>query len=320
MANAKTRRFSTTRKKQGKMKPKILLVADVRGWAWDIKSKQIVKFLSDEFDFHIHYMVQEGKLEKDLATKFDLFLTFAPKYVDTLVARGIPIERRITGVTAHFKDMEKDLQTRMGKVKYVHANSKMLLKIVEKYYPDSFYTPNGVDIELFYPVKGKKREVFTIGHVAKPSPRKGFKKIIEPAWIDAKKNGHIGLKVNQRRYHDAIPHHKMNEWYQDVDLMVFCSDIDGTPCPMLEAAACGIPSMINRIGNAPEFIRDSINGYLMEVGVTNYAEKLMFVRDHRYLCEYMGALARETILTDWTWQKNAENFRHMFRKVLNARS
>src|SRR3989338_5085401 len=36
-------------------KPLIMLLADVRGWAWDTKAGQIQKYLSDEFDFDILY-------------------------------------------------------------------------------------------------------------------------------------------------------------------------------------------------------------------------------------------------------------------------
>ena len=300
------------------MKPRILLLPDVVGWCWDHKCQQIVKHLKDYFDFKIHYTVQEGKLPKDYGSQFDLFLTFAPKYVDMLESRNVPIERRITGVTAHFLGIEDDLKSRIGKVKYVHANSVMLTYEIRKYYKDTFYVPNGVDPSIFYKdARVEKSSKFVVGHVGKSAPRKGFDRIIKPAFDDCADSG-MKLKANQRRYHDALSQDEMREWYQDVDVMVFASDIDGTPNPMLEAAAIGIPSIINRIGNAPEFIHNMTNGIIVdEVGVTNYADAIRWMRDHPLERQVMGMRAKETVMRDWTWAMQVKNYDHMFRSILN---
>lgn len=297
------------------------MVCDVPNWAWSTKARQIKKYLSNEFDIDIFYTVQEGKLPKDIADKYDLFFTFAPRYVDMLEARDIPIGKRITGVTAHFLNIEKDLESRRNKVKYVHANSILLVNLVNRYYPDVFYLPNGVDPTRFFPIERMrmKDRPFTVGHVGKAAPRKGFDSIIKPAFEDASKYGEMVLKANRRRYYDAIPHEQMNEWYQEVDVMVFASDLDGTPNSMLEAGLINIPSIINRIGNAPELIVDGFNGFLMEtVGVTTYAEKIVWCRNNFSEVVRMGRNMREIILDKWTWEKQSSNYREMFRRILDA--
>lgn len=301
------------------MSARILMIVDVPGWAWDIKAQQVKRFLSNEFYIDIFYTVQEGKLDKDIAKKYDLFFTFAPRYVDMLEARDVPIGKRVTGVTAHFLNIEKDLETRRNKVKYVHANSLLLMDVVRKYYSDVFYLPNGVDPTRFFPIERMRMRdrPFTVGHVGKAAPRKGFDSIIRPAFDDACKKGEMVLKANRRRYYDAIPHVEMNEWYQDVDIMVFASDLDGTPNSMLEAGLIGIPTIINWIGNAPELIVDGFNGFLMEtMGVSIYAEKIAWCRYNTSEVKRMGRNMREIILDKWTWQTQVENYREMFRRIL----
>ncbi len=88
-------------------KPKILLISDVPGWAWDYKCQQIKKYLSDEFDFTIIHRYQEGKLYRKQIGKHDLYFTFAPKFLDML--KPIPIHQRVSGVTAHYLGMDKDM-------------------------------------------------------------------------------------------------------------------------------------------------------------------------------------------------------------------
>jgi len=108
----------------------------------------------------------------------------------------------------------------------------------------------------------------------------------------------------------------MVEWYQEIDIMVFASKLDGTPNPMLEAAACGIPSVINPIGNAPEFITEE-NGVLVhEVGVSNYCKIMEWARDNPDKVKEMGRKARETVLAGWTWKGQSAHYRHMFRTIL----
>jgi len=302
------------------MKPKILMVADVKGWAWWYKAQQVKKHLANEFDIDIVCVVQEGALPKELASKYDLFFTFAPKYLKMLSNIGVPVKKRISGITAHFLGLEDDLLRFQNHVVYFHANSPALVKIAERYYRHVFYVPNGVDETIFYPTNRKPKDVFIVGHVGKPTARKGFDSIIMPAFEKAFSGGRsvATLKVNQRRYYNALSQPEMREWYQDVDVLVFASDLDGTPNPMLEGGAIGIPSIINCIGNAEEFISDGVNGFLMrEKTVDAYADRLQWCFYNREQCWKMGEEARKTVLSSWTWKQKVENYRNMFREILS---
>lgn len=300
-------------------KPQILLIPDVKGWAWWHKSQYLKRYLSDEFDFDIklglgvpgNYVRRD--LLKGLRKKYDLYMTFGWSFVDML--KYVPMRKRITGVTAHRRDGV--IKPNMMKAHWRHANSRLLYKqLINMNFGNVYYTPNGVDDELFVPKKPIKPDApLVVGHVGKLSNMKQQKKIIEPACRLA------GVKYfsHYNNYMDAIPLEKMPEVYQKFDLFIVASMEDGTPCPALEAAACGRPILSNKIGNMPEFIKDGVNGWLMKhCNKEEYAKKLKWIKENKQLLPKMGENARGTVEKYWSWKVQAENYRKMFRDALDA--
>lgn len=295
-------------------RPNILLICDVKNWAWWNKSLYLKKHLSDDFNFEIIYIVGKGKDRTTYinADKHDLFFTYGWTYIDML--NPIPKEKKITGMTAH--RIKKVVEPRMKKAVAVHANSMMLYEELKTIHDNVFYVPNGVDEELFRVKKQisvDKRRNLIVGHVGKDCPVKGQQVYIIPAIKKARAKSHLHLKD----YRDMIPHEDMWEAYQNMDCFIVASLEDGTPNPALEAAACGRPIISNRIGNMPEFIKDGWNGFLIdERNVEQYAEKIKYFKNNRRELKRMGENARMTVELAWTWKQQAENYRYMFKKVL----
>ena len=66
------------------------------------------------------------------------------------------------------------------------------------------------------------------------------------------------------------------------------------------------------------FIHNMTNGIIVdEVGVTNYADAIRWMRDHPLERQVMGMRAKETVMRDWTWAMQVKNYDHMFRSILN---
>uniref|UniRef100_A0A6M3IX95 Putative glycosyltransferase n=1 Tax=viral metagenome TaxID=1070528 RepID=A0A6M3IX95_9ZZZZ len=293
--------------KEGK-KPNIILISDVKGWAWWYKSEQLKKYLSDEFNFDITSVVDSRK--RIITSKYDLCLTFGYSYVYTIL--DAPIHKRISGVTAHRP--LSILRPRMQEVAVTHANSILLLEELKRMHPIIYYVPNGVDEELFRIVKSipESRDKIVVGHIGKLCPQKGQKEIIEPAVKKANAN-YIN---NYSSYLNKKPFDKMYEIYQEMDVFIVASTEDGTPNPALEAAACGRPIISNKIGNMPEFIKDGYNGFIVDKHPNAYSEKIKYLSEHRNKLIEMGNNARKTIEEGWTWKIQAENYRKMFREML----
>lgn len=215
----------------------------------------------------------------------------------------------------------RNFTTLASKCCAVGTNNYISLKDLKQYHKGkTFYAPRGVDPDVFYPLSKKhkpKHDKFVVGYVGKPVPEKGLNIIQEACNIAG-----VRLMTNTRNFTDALGHDDMREFYNKADVYVVASTIDGTPNPMLEAAACGKPIISNHIGNAPEFIKQGYNGYLIEKKhgrkINKYVYWLKHLEENRKKCFEMGLNARKEILKNWTWGKVTENERKIFREVLNG--
>jgi len=293
-------------------KPRILLISDVKDWAWWLKGEYLQKYLSDEFDIELICVLGEGCISQWQIpqNKFDLYFTFGYSYIDFLY--NVPKYKKTTGVTAH--RAPNVIIPKMKQAGHLHANSMMLYReLVDMGFKTVYYVPNGVNEELFRPIKPipLEREKIVCGHVGKECDAKGQKQIIYPA---IKQAGGERLS-NVVTWKEKIPHNQMYKIYQDMDVFIVASTEDGTPNPALEAASCGRPIISNKIGNMPELIKDGVNGFLVGRNRIEYVEKIQWLQKHRGKMIKMGEEARKTIKKYWTWEVQAENYRKMFRNI-----
>lgn len=298
-------------------KPKILLCCDVPGWAWWYKAHILKKYLSDEFDFEIICLDKKSFDGKD---KYDLYFTFGFLYVDRLNA--IPKDRKMTGITA-IRPVAQ-FRPKIKKAFAVHANSVQLFDMLNEIHDRCYYVPNGVDPEIFKPDRLAAQYPFTIAHVGKPVPEKGYDQVIKPIMERLKD---VRLKSHRKGYNNAKPQNEMVPFYQDIDILIVSSTIDGTPNPALEAAACGKTIISNPIGNMPQFIKDGMNGFLVPgepngsanlkgFRIEDYLAKIELLKQNRTRCTKMGQEARKTVLEGWSWKIQVERYRNMFREVI----
>ena len=135
------------------------------------------------------------------------------------------------------------------------------------------------------------------------------------------KDAGVLLTENQRNYTNALTKDEMRNFYNEGHVLLVASRSDGTPNPALEAAACGIPVITNRIGNMPEFIKDAKNGFFIDKGNpgvqrAEYVNKLMWMRKNPKKVKEMGESARQTVIKGWTWKHAMEYERKALRGIL----
>lgn len=294
---------------------KVLVVADVQGWAWDKKARALKQQLDgDEFQVDVAYM-QHDRLQEG----YDLYHLFEVYQVN---AQPLPAGARfVTGITAHVWrtwEMRHGAGTVRGwaaGAAAVHANSIMLRdEFAAHLGRPVWYLPNGVDEAFYQRYRPRAQdERLVVGHVGKPNPRKGCEEFIRPACAAAG----VELREVRRTSKDALSAEAMREFYQDLHVLVVASDMDGTPNPALEAAACEVAIVSNRIGNMPEFVySDTGNGMLVERSVDAYVSALRVLKQDMKTCLEWGREARRTVERDWTWEKMAQNYAQMWREVI----
>lgn len=208
----------------------------------------------------------KNKIDK---SAYDLYFTFGfafPHYVLNSKNKS----KCISGLTAHRK--KDQVVKAMGSVSHHHANSALLYNELKSFGFNPFYVPNGVDEKLFRPLLPHfhRRLNLVIGHVGKKSPKKNQKTFIEP--LMNKVEAFYEPCYNQ--FDNKVPHTQMVNKYQTFDMFIAASSEDGTPNGMLEAAACERSALINKIGNAPELIKNGVNGFLLNMNETEYIDKI----------------------------------------------
>lgn len=292
------------------MKPKIALLADVRNWAWARKAEQLRANLSDHFDFEYACLYAHPRPDP-LPKGCDLYNTF-----EVFQARGLPPGLPyVTGMTAHvWETWEKQygpgtVRKWASGARAFHANSRLLEAEMRTLLERPIcYVPNGVDEKFFHRTRAHRGSRLVVGWVGKPNPRKGSHLVREACALAG-----VELRTVERTHRNAFGAEQMREFYQDLHVLAVQSDMDGTPNPALEAAACGVAIVSNRIGNMPEFV-DGNNGRLVERNARSLADALRSISAEDAV--RMGEAARATIEADWTWAKMAPNYARMWREAL----
>jgi glycosyltransferase involved in cell wall biosynthesis len=114
---------------------------------------------------------------------------------------------------------------------------------------------------------------------------------------------HFGGQVGQR---------DLPRWYHRADIYISPSHVDGSSISLLEALACGMPSLVSDIPGNREWIEDNVNGWLFRDGdVEDLAEKILNAIKNRRSFKRIGELARKTVEERADWRKN-------FGKLLEA--
>jgi glycosyltransferase involved in cell wall biosynthesis len=303
-------------------KPRVVVHADVPFWAWGRKGAAYKKHLSDEFEITVAFNAEPPDY-----SAADLVHLFEVSQISRVPAqyRG----KKIAGLTANVWRTwgAERMLAWAAQVDALHGNSVLIAQDLRQFHPRVHYTPNGVDTDFWY--RMRPRTVYGVAaliacHVGKPNPRKGA-----PQLVAACEQARVTLRLVQRTSHIAKPWEDLREMYQDAHVQLTMSDMDGTPNPMLESAACENMLISTRVGNMPQLIVDGRNGFLIgpepdpETGridqdalIPEYVEKLQWCAAHPDETSIMGQHAREDIEADWTWAIQCEKVRAMWREVL----
>jgi hypothetical protein len=309
------------------MKPKILVIVDVPGWALERTADNVIARLSGQYVFEKAF--NNNAVEKIRAGNLDLlYITYETQFQDAGITVDIP-KKAVTGVRCHFKwdgggkglPPSSAFLSHLGKFAALNVPSRILENIFKPLHPAVFYTPHGVDMHIFKPKAGgpyasPEGELILgwAGSLTNHPGKRGVEDLIMPA-VEGLKGVTLKLAAREEKWRTQ---EEMVAFYQGVDVQICASRTEGGPHPLLEAAACGIPLISTRVGIAPELIRDGDNGFLIERDIESIRHAVIKLRDNRALRTAMGKRARETAASAWNWDTQAKNYVPFFDYGLNA--
>lgn len=302
----------------GKTKPKILLVPNIANWAFDFEADQIIKHFSHKYDFTKIYHA-DFFMGPENYSKYDkIFVFFWPtlKYFLKHLSPKEAKEKLMAGVFSYnsWEGHKKEAQKLFTKCRGVVVNDKNLAKIFKSKNYQTYYAPKWVDHRHFKPLSATKRsKKLIVGWAGNPDHNgknyKGFWNILLPVcetnkdWIDLK---------TAMAGHDRVPYNKMPRFYNSLDVITCLSKAETGPNTLLEAGACGIPSISTQVGVAPELIKNGFNGWIIERNKGALEKVLKKAYREKNKLKIMGRKTRQKILKDWTCDKNIKIYDKIF--------
>jgi O-antigen biosynthesis protein len=336
-------------------KPKIAIVADVRDWAFHNIAAQIHKHLSARYDIEILYI---GDYNNDMSVLFpDLFCrgfklvhflwrsTLLEIYIYLKSLEGQKAQEYIrcfadTPTTFSIYDhcflSQQEILERTvlfnNLANGYTVSSRRLCKTytdIDSYRGPDMVIEDGVNAEIFYPenterLSEENRDI-VVGWVGNSKwwsydgvDHKGLHTLIKPA-IEALKKEGIAIVGNfADRNERFIPFSEMVDYYRAIDVYVCASDIEGTPNPVLEAMACGVPVISTDVGIVPDVFGPLQSEFILKERTKDALKESL--RRVAASPELRMALSRENLtqIKEWTREKESRKWDVFFKKHLDS--
>lgn len=338
------------------LKPKIALVIDTDDWAFANIARMLEVYISDQFDFKIipssvlscvdhiflaaadcdlvHFFWREylrlieSPFSKVHVERFGFsFDEFRRRYLNKPVT---------TSVYDHLYLSPEERQLRSSFFRtevtaYSVASKRLddIYKSLPEYPAPTMVLQDGVSLDLFQPT-GRARfnmpiqRPIVIGWAgnskwaAEQDDVKGFNTILLPAIEQLKGEGFdIQTRFADRQV-ALVPHARMPAYYNSIDIYVCASKFEGTPNPVLEAMACGVPVVSTDVGVVPEVFGPQQLGFMVkERSVSAFVEALRRLLTERHLFRTLSEENLQSIQL-WHWEIKAQQFAVFFAKVLQS--
>ncbi len=297
----------------GSAKPRLLLLCDRRGWAYDITARNLASRLGAEFDFDIRYVAESPVIDP---AAYDLIYVFwwGERYHRRFVPDG---SRTVKEVSSHRWELEEAfgrhspaeaVERYMHDAAWLVTTSRLLERRFREVHPGVFRYPLGVDTGLF----GHRRErtgPMRIGWAGNIGDRqKGVGEILVPA---------CGSAFELSLAPGDLPHESLGDFFNGLDVICVASAGEGTPLPLIEAMACGCFAVSTDVGVAREVIEHGRNGLIVARSPEAFREAFEWCGERLDLIRGAGRENAERIRSSQSWEESARQYAEVIRRILS---
>jgi glycosyltransferase involved in cell wall biosynthesis len=244
--------------------PKVLLICDSPGWAFDrIAQKQKI-YLAKWFDITVTYTKDWNAL-KIFLFEYDwdaiVFLWRAPLF--QLVREGVLSEDLVAKISYCIYDhqgnlgYEQEILFLESRKVPVGVVNKRLFNDLKSFHSLLFHIPDGVDTGLFKPFKTSERKKIRIGWSGNTKwggvdDVKGYGKIIRPVMdVLGAHNEFFEFDIIDSSQ-GKLPQDEVAMAMKKWDVVICLSEHEGTPNPVLEGLAMGLIVVSTPVGMTSE--------------------------------------------------------------------
>lgn len=284
------------------MKKSIAFVCDVPNWAFEIGAKAIKKQLEEEYNVDIFsskndvYKEDLFKVLEDVKNydhihffwRKTLLQLEEEKFLNDLKNIGMTFEEYMrpiipklsTGIYDHAfldKDSINTYKNILNKYvsKYIVCSQKLynIYCNIEEYknpwgiiidtYDESIFQASNLDRFNKY---DRELVVGWVGNSAwqiETADFKGVNTILNPVMKELENEGYNIVKRYADKVTGIITNDKMPNYYNSIDICVCTSMYEGTPRPIIESMACGVPIISTDVGIVPEVFGEKQKRYII---------------------------------------------------------
>ena len=267
----------------------IALIVDMKDWAFDIEAKILKNNLKDKFDIDIYvskdyddnlfYILEDTK-------KYDIIHFFWRKlllqlstdeFKDLLIKNNYEYDDYIN-------DISKKISTGIYDHLFLDEESIKLYSNVFNKYCNKYYTCSKKLFDIYNSIEEykspwgvihdtydsnlydggdrtrykNKKDYLIIGWIGnsnwniKYKDFKGFHTILNPVLDELIEEGYLIKKHFADKNIKFRTNEEMPAYYQEIDICIITSTEEGTPRPIIEAMASGVPLITTNVGIAEE--------------------------------------------------------------------
>jgi glycosyltransferase involved in cell wall biosynthesis len=288
--------------------PKVLFIVEHESNSWGIAAKGCLKSLGCEGEVigQVPFLTQTPDL-KQYARIFNYMWrdeNIMKKLLDQ--ARG-----KVVNCIAAGPDMDSESLSLFANAtsgfRDIGANTAKAVSILNSLSVDTrvHLLSHGVDTDTFFP-KPVAHTGFRVGWIGRVKyPIKRFelaKKIV--GGIPGAELVVASNKADPGGY-PFYEYSDMPNFYNSIDVLLITSRSESHPLIVMEAMACGLPVLTTNVGDVESMILNGVTGHIVSTEATEdkYRLILNFLKNNPAHGRRMGALARATILQNWTWGK-----------------
>lgn len=297
---------------------KILIIADVRGWAYDKRAQALKKYAPDSFDVDITYV---HEVPNDMSM-YDLVFNIDYSQTANIKQKLRNQSAKAKLVVSHNADHQRahsQLETSLLMADFVVMNNRAAWEHNGRA-KKTCNISNGVDLDIFHrivPWSDRKERAVWVGNAGK-----GLNDILLPL---QKACPHIEFefKVKTGKEWDPVTHlpnsdiwssEEMAQWYNIARYVICCSETEGTPNYLLEAMACGCVPVTTNVGNVPEFLTKTAT----KIVPRDLRSFIEFFRNPPLDASIRSGNAEYEIELHWSWEQRAKLYFLLFASLIEG--
>jgi glycosyltransferase involved in cell wall biosynthesis len=290
----------------------ICFLCDRPNWAFDISASEIIRHLSDEFNFKKEYVIDKPNLNPNGYDLIHIFFwgeTYHKQF-------NIPKDKVLKCVESHRWQFEPQFgllnpremaEKYLYDAKYINCISKRLFTLFQDIVENVFCTENGFSPEKFYYETDRTGEISICFAGNTNDPVKGIEDIFLPACGS-------DLKYDLA---NNLKHSELRGFYNAHDVYAVCSKNEGGPLPLLESMACGCFPVCCDVGIVPELVVHKKNGYIVsERTVETFREAFYWCRENIEFIRHAGKQNAQLLHDSKRWDIMAKGFRNLYKICL----